>query len=114
MKKETLKESFIDLRNRILHQVAETMWEIERIKESSDEELEDFTGPVDRTEIMIETHKQLIRRHKNYRKVEAIINQTDIENIKVGSDKEIEKIKEQLQSWEKKKQKEEDTKQSEN
>ena len=72
----TLKEAFEDLRDRMLKQVAEKIWEIERVKRIKDksDEWYDFagTGAV-KEKVLVKLEKELREREKNLEILKEII-----------------------------------------
>ena len=68
MKKISLKEGFIDLRNRMILQICEKIWEIERVKRIKDksDEWYDFAGPgAIKKKILDKLERELKEREKN-------------------------------------------------
>ena len=72
----TLKEAFEDLRDRMLKQVAEKIWEIERVKRIKDksDEWYDFAGPgAIKEKVLAKSKRELKERKKNLKVLEEII-----------------------------------------
>jgi len=72
----TLKEAFEDLRDRMLKQVAEKIWEIERVKRIKDksDEWYDFAGPgAIKEKVLAKLERELKEREKNLKVLEEII-----------------------------------------
>ena len=70
----TLKEAFENLYDRMLKQVAETMWTIERINPLSQKETEEFQGKTVKKKLLMKSLKQELKeRQENLRVLEKMI-----------------------------------------
>jgi D-mannonate dehydratase len=74
----TLKEAFEDLHERMTKQLAEKVWEIERIKELKDksEEFYGFAGPgVVKGKLLAKLQRESEEREKNIQAIEKILEE---------------------------------------
>lgn len=69
-----LHEAFESLHDRMLKQVAETMWTIERINPMSQKETEEFQGDAVKKKLLMKSlKKELEERQENLKVVEKIL-----------------------------------------
>jgi len=72
----TLKEAFEDLHDRLMKQVAEKMWEIERVEPLEGDEFYDFVGAgVVKNKLMKKLKRELKELQGNLEVIKKIIKQ---------------------------------------
>ena len=70
----TLKEAFENLHDRIMKQIAETIWTIERVKPMSQEEAEKFQGKAVKKNLLLKSLKEELKeRNENLETIKKII-----------------------------------------
>lgn len=65
----SLKEAFEDLHDRMLKQLAETMWTIDRIKPMSQKEVEEFQGKSVQKKLLMKSLKKELKERQGNLKV---------------------------------------------
>lgn len=72
----TLKEAFEDFHDRLIKQVAETLWNIERVRPMNQKEVEKFQGKgVIKHKLLVDLTLELRERRKNIEVLDEIIKQ---------------------------------------
>lgn len=68
-----LKEAFENLHDRMLKQLAETMWTIERVSPMNQKEVEEFQGKAVKKKLMKSLKQELKERQENLKVIEKIL-----------------------------------------
>lgn len=77
----TLKEAFLELHDRLMSQLAETIWTINRVKSMTQKEVEKFQGKgVIKGKLLVDLASEKKEREGNIKVIKEIIEQNEKQN----------------------------------